>query len=208
VHAENNYWGTPTGPAPYGTGSGISYHTQCDPITGLTTIIPDIAVECWIGEPACSGQLNGPTGNGGSSGGNSGNPSTSPDCFYCGDANNDTVSAGEPVNTATGSYEYSHTDLSLAGRTPLVFSRSYNSRTAADSPGPLGYGWTFTYGATLSVSTGPAGNQVLVTFGSGRTACPPAPGVRACRLIPTPLLMFLNGAQNHPHPLTFQKSVL
>jgi hypothetical protein len=31
VHAENNYWGTPTGPAPYGTGPGISYHTQYDP---------------------------------------------------------------------------------------------------------------------------------------------------------------------------------
>ena len=40
----------------------------------------------------------------------------------------------EPVNTGTGSYEYSHTDLSLAGRTPLIFSRSYNSRTAAGSP--------------------------------------------------------------------------
>jgi len=44
--------------------------------------------------------------------------------------------------------------------------RSYNSRTAAVSPGPLGYGWTFTYG--ISLTTPDSGATVLVTFGTGR----------------------------------------
>jgi len=161
VHAENNYWGTSSGPVPYGSGPGVSYHQQSytDPNTGATNYynVVDVAVEPWLGEATLLRQQNGPSGNASSASVGS----------NAGSANNDTASVAEPVNTASGSYEYSHTDLSLAGHTPLVFARSYNSRTAALSPGPLGYGWTFTYG--ISLTTPDSGATVLVTFGTGRT---------------------------------------
>jgi len=169
VHAENNNWGVSTGPVPYGGGPGISTHWVAvyNPVTTLTTYyqVPDVAVGCWVGEASCSGQLNGPSGDGGSGGG-SGSSASSP-TGQSGSYNNSTASVAEPVNSATGSYEFEHTDLSLAGRSPLAFSRSYNSRTAAKSPGLLGYGWTFTYGVSLTVQAG--GGTVLVTFGTGRT---------------------------------------
>ncbi|MCL2503924.1 MAG: right-handed parallel beta-helix repeat-containing protein [Coriobacteriia bacterium] len=47
---------------------------------------------------------------------------------------------GEPVNTATGNFYYSATDLSLAGTPALALSRTYNHQDA-DVPGPLGHGW-------------------------------------------------------------------
>lgn len=179
VHAENNYWGTPSGPAPYGSGPGVSYHQESytDPNTGQTSYynVPDVAVEPWIGESASLQQVNGPSGNGGSGGTGSGyngfgaNGSFTSGGLDDGSAINNTVSFGEPVNTATGSYEYSHTDLSLAGRTPLVFARAYNSRTATTSPGPLGYGWTFTYGISLTTALSGSTPIVQVAFGSGRT---------------------------------------
>src|SRR5205085_11657640 len=50
VHAENNYWGTASGPAPYGSGPGISYHQKYDPATNRYYNVPDVAVECWVGE--------------------------------------------------------------------------------------------------------------------------------------------------------------
>jgi len=163
VHAENNYWGTPSSPAPYGSGPGISTHqvSVTDPNTGQTYTynVADVAVEPWLGEGATLQQHNGPAGNGGSGAGGSsgtagfGSSGSSTDSgFDAGSAINDTVSFGEPVNTATGSYEYSHTDLSLGGRTPLVFARGYNSRTAAAALGPLGYGWTWTYGISLTTA--------------------------------------------------------
>ena len=173
VHAENNYWGAPSGPAPYGSGPAISTHQESytDPNTGQTSYynVPDVAVEPWIGESTSLQQVN---GSGATSSGYRGfgsNGSFTSSGLDDGSAINDTVSFGEPVNTATGSYEYSHTDLSLAGRIPLVFSRAYNSRTAATSPGPLGYGWTFTYGISLTTALSGSTPIVQVTFGSGRT---------------------------------------
>ncbi len=53
------------------------------------------------------------------------------------------VRVHEPVNTATGNYNYSYTDLSIPTRShPLEFTRSYNSAYPVN--GPLGYGWSFT----------------------------------------------------------------
>lgn len=56
VHAENNYWGTPSSPAPYGSGPGISTHqvSVTDPNTGQTYTynVADVAVEPWLGEGA------------------------------------------------------------------------------------------------------------------------------------------------------------
>jgi RHS repeat-associated protein len=168
IHAENNNWGALNGPAPYGDGEGITYHTTYDPITGLTTVIPDVSVVPWTGYDTWQKIINGPpsSGNGGQGGVGSGFGGGGGGAWDDGSANNNTVPAAEPVNTADGSYEYSHTDLSLGGRTPLSFTRGYNSGTAATSPGPLGYGWTFTYGTNL-VSQNSA-TTILVTFGSGR----------------------------------------
>ena len=67
---------------------------------------------------------------------------------------------GDPVNTATGNFTESSTDISIAGRSyPLAFSRTYNSATAATS-GPLGYGWQLGLGMSLS---GTNGNPVTIT---------------------------------------------
>jgi len=158
VHAENNDWGTPSGPAPLGTGPGVSYHLVT--IGNSTVEVLDVSVQPWVGETFQ--QYNGPADS--SDGGSDG--SSTDGGWYSGSANNDMASTGEPVNTGTGSYEYSHTDLTLAGRMPLIFARSYNSRTAAVSPGPLGYGWTFTYG--ISLTTPDNGSTIHVTFGTGR----------------------------------------
>ncbi len=58
---------------------------------------------------------------------------------------NSDATAGDPVNTRTGGFEFVQTDFSLSGIGPdLDFARSYNSRTA-DSEGRLGYGWNHTY---------------------------------------------------------------
>ena len=77
---------------------------------------------------------------------------------------------GDPVNTATGNYVYSHRDLEIPGiGLPLRLTRHYNSRLAsADGAAGtrLGYGWTHTYRVTLSQS----GGQVTVAWGDGHTA--------------------------------------
>jgi|GEM_PF-1537671 len=52
---------------------------------------------------------------------------------------------GDPVNTATGNFWTSSTNIAIAGRgVPLNFTRTYNS-LAANQNGPLGYGWTHSY---------------------------------------------------------------
>ena len=53
--------------------------------------------------------------------------------------------AGEPVNTAMGTFDYVHGDLSLPGRgLPLDVTRSYNSADPSDDS-PLGHGWSMGY---------------------------------------------------------------
>jgi RHS repeat-associated protein len=57
----------------------------------------------------------------------------------------------EPVNTSTGNFYTSSTDLQLAGiGLPFAFARSYNSADA--TVGPLGRGWTFDYNAFLDIA--------------------------------------------------------
>ena len=56
----------------------------------------------------------------------------------------------DPVNTATGSYVSSTTDIRLPGLgIPFEFTRSYTS--ADTSVGPLGIGWTHSYAASLTI---------------------------------------------------------
>ena len=72
----------------------------------------------------------------------------------------------DPVNLATGNYTYNHTDLHLAGRgLPLEFKRFYNSKAAASTNQPLGFGWTHSYNIFLSINY--SSNNAVVIFGDG-----------------------------------------
>lgn len=103
-------------------------------------------------------------------------------------------SAGDPVDTATGYFTETQTDLTTPGRgVPLDLTRTYNSGLAdpagPNGPsavnGPFGWGWTFSYGLNLSTDGG--GNVTvhqedgsLVTFvHSGSSYTPAAPRVDA-----------------------------
>lgn len=58
---------------------------------------------------------------------------------------------GDPVNTATGEYWETSTDLAIPGRGPaLAFERTYGAQSA-ELDGRLGYGWTAAYSMALSV---------------------------------------------------------
>ncbi len=82
-----------------------------------------------------------------------------------GTTTNPTASFAEPVNTATGNYFSSHTDLTVAGRGfPFVFNRYYNSLDSSN--GPLGIGWNHSYNVVLN--RGPGG-QVTIKQADGST---------------------------------------
>ena len=71
--------------------------------------------------------------------------------------------ASEPVNTATGNYYNSTTDLAVRGKgLSFSFTRSYNSQNS--SGGPLGFGWTHSYNVFLSVD---GSGNVAITQGDG-----------------------------------------
>ncbi|MCG2796722.1 MAG: DUF6531 domain-containing protein, partial [Actinomycetia bacterium] len=56
---------------------------------------------------------------------------------------------GEPVNMNTGNFYSTHTDLDFEGTGPHIdITRTYNS-IDAETDGPLGYGWSYTYSARL-----------------------------------------------------------
>jgi RHS repeat-associated protein len=58
-------------------------------------------------------------------------------------------SGGDPVDTATGEFSETYTDLSIPGRgIRLGLTRSYGSGAAA-TKGALGYGWNYNYGMSL-----------------------------------------------------------
>lgn len=65
---------------------------------------------------------------------------------------NTSVCISDPVNSATGSFTHTATDLSLPGAgVPFTFTRQYNSIDS--TTGPLGMGWTHAYNAGLTVAT-------------------------------------------------------
>ena len=73
----------------------------------------------------------------------------------------------DPVNPVTGNFTESVSDISIPGRgLPFAFTRTYNSANAS-SNGPLGYGWSMGYGASLSPPSG--GASVSITLDSGST---------------------------------------
>jgi RHS repeat-associated protein len=97
-------------------------------------------------------------------------------------ATNPTASQGEPVNSATGSYYTSTTDLSLPGiGVPFTFVRSYNSGDTTS--GPLGPGWTDSLNASLTIlpnadvlARSGDGQQLIFTHNPDGTFTPPTGG--------------------------------
>ena len=72
----------------------------------------------------------------------------------------------DPVNTATGNYIYNKKDLEIPGTgLGFVFERHYNSQCEQD--GPLGFGWSHTYAATITVN--PDSSVVTIQWGDGKT---------------------------------------
>lgn len=102
---------------------------------------------------------------------------------------------GDPVNTASGAFLLSATDLSLGSAGPdLTFDRTYTSLfadTASYPVTPLGPGWRQRFGAalTLAGTTGGEPNTVIYEAATGNRlrflatvdglGYAPAPGVRA-----------------------------
>jgi RHS repeat-associated protein len=80
---------------------------------------------------------------------------------------------GDPINTATGEFFQSATDLGLPGVGPgLLVARTYSSGVAAAN-GPFGFGWSFNYDSHLAFSGGDTGDPqprtVTVTQDNGST---------------------------------------
>ena len=114
-------------------------------------------------QPIAGGPLSGSHVFGG---GNGFNP-------YCDDCTTRNSEA-DPVDTASGNFWESFTDVAIPGRgTGLGVSRTYNAQ-AAGSDGLFGFGWSWTYGAALSVTAREAGTNrplaVTVSQESGATA--------------------------------------
>jgi YD repeat-containing protein len=76
------------------------------------------------------------------------------------------VSGADPVNTQTGDFDESSTDVSVLGfGVPLDFTRTYDaslaqSQASPGTPGPLGYGWSDNWDLSLDITpTGITVNQ-------------------------------------------------
>jgi RHS repeat-associated protein len=93
--------------------------------------------------------------------------------------------AGDPVNTATGDFSDTWTDVSVNSYGPsVVFSRTYDAslaqaQAAAWTPGVLGYGWTDNWGMSLSVASGTGMVTVTQADGAQVSFYPPVGG--ACQ---------------------------
>jgi RHS repeat-associated protein len=77
------------------------------------------------------------------------------------------VCSGDPINTASGDYYETTSDLEVGGRGPrLDMSRTYSSlAAAAGQSSALGAGWSFTYGMSLVID--PSTGGATVTNGNG-----------------------------------------
>lgn len=78
--------------------------------------------------------------------------------------------SGDPMNTATGEYSNSTTDLAIPGRGPgLKMTRTYSSSAArAEVSSALGRGWAFSYDMSLSVDS-ETGDATVINDNGSRT---------------------------------------
>jgi RHS repeat-associated protein len=115
---------------------------------------------------------------GGDDSGSSSAPSSGDSCPYCSGA---TTNPGSTLQFSTGEWRESYTDLTLPGLgIPIVFSRTYRSRSTRDTL--LGFGWSHTYAMQL-VANGDAtltyfteDGQALTFTPTGSSTFAPPPG--------------------------------
>jgi RHS repeat-associated protein len=86
------------------------------------------------------------------------------------------VHTSDPVDPETGNFGHTFTDLATPGfGVPLAFTRTYNS-SAASTNSPFGWGWSFSYGASLNTSTGvlteEGGSQIGFNLSTGAALAP------------------------------------
>jgi len=74
-------------------------------------------------------------------------------------------SAGDPINSGTGSFDFTVVDLSLpAAGEPLLFQRTYTSAIGELNGTPLGFGWTHNQDTRLIFADDPGGQPSMVWF--------------------------------------------
>jgi len=134
VRTQNCWWGDPSGPAPIGTGGGVSWHYE--QIGSMQVRVLDVDVEPWVGQR------------------------TTQSASY-GTSSRSSAYAAEPVNVLLGNYTYEHTDVSYGARGPkTTLSRSYNSLDASGSI--FGAGWSSSLDVGLSFEAALEGGSLVV----------------------------------------------
>jgi RHS repeat-associated protein len=81
-------------------------------------------------------------------------------CYACGAQGTQGTATKSPINTESGNFFHTFTDISVVGRSyALAVTRTYSSQAAAAN-GPFGFGWQFNYGMSLALS-GISPNQIV-----------------------------------------------
>ncbi len=122
IDARYNWWGSDSGPSPFGSGDAINGRNVCDPTCHMVYDI--VLVNPWLGS---GGEVI---------------YNSSPSSYW-------TWWTSDPVNTVFGNYIYQYTDLSIAALGPdFNFQRTYNS--SMGYTGPLGVDWTHNYNVLIT----------------------------------------------------------
>jgi YD repeat-containing protein len=138
IDARYNWWGSDSGPSPFGSGDAINGRNVCDPTCHLVYDI--VLVNPWLGS---GGEVI---------------YNSSPSSYW-------TWWTSDPVNTIFGNYIYQYTDLSIPALGPdFNFQRTYNS--SMGYTGPLGVDWTHSYNVFITEPTD--SQVVLVQREDGR----------------------------------------
>jgi YD repeat-containing protein len=73
--------------------------------------------------------------------------------------------AGDPINTRTGGFDYSTVDMSIPTVSgPLLFQRNYSTQATELYTSTLGYGWTHNHDTRLIFPNDPGGEADIVWF--------------------------------------------
>ncbi|MDP1624658.1 MAG: RHS repeat-associated core domain-containing protein [bacterium] len=113
---------------------------------------------------------------------------------------------GGPINTRTGGYDYSATDISIqSGAGEIAFDRTYSSQSLGLAP--LGYGWTHSHDMYLTIGAynsgvrqitlkGHTANQYIFNQTSGSTVATPEAGIYASLVQGPSSFILTDKAQN------------